>query len=489
MLLAQYNRYYEFLIHRPLILMVLMTLPLLFVARRWGLFPSKRMLYLVTVPAVLSLILVQDPTHGGKIAGLSFLQWFLIVIAVVDVTIFLFAAFDLFRSVKSKNFSCERNLLRIASQGKPHRVEIELTNRSRQGCSIVLCDDLPQSFTADPDEFEARIDGKSKTQFSYDFIGNERGSAEFEHVHVLVHSPFRLWRGYYKIPCPSVVNVYPDMKQIAEYDLMARTNRLNLLGMRRSRKIGQDNEFERLRDYTQDDNYKHIDWRATARRRKLTVRDFQANQSQRIVFMVDCGRMMTGMSEEGISLLDHSLNAMLMLSYIALRQGDSVGMIMFSDKIHNFIPPKNGVKHINRLLHASSGQQAEFVESRYDDAFLYLRTHCHKRSLVVLLTNVIDEINAHQVKQYMTSLTGRHLPMSVLLRDHELFSAVDEYEADPNGQSVVYQAAAAVEVLDWRHQVISDLKHRGVLALDIFPENLTAELVNQYLEIKARHLL
>jgi uncharacterized protein (DUF58 family) len=259
--------------------------------------------------------------------------------------------------------------------------------------------------------------------------------------------------------------------------------------MRRSRKIGQDNEFERLRDYTQDDNYKHIDWRTTARRRKLTVRDFQANQSQRIVFMVDCGRMMTGEDGE-ISMLDHSLNAMLMLSYVALRQGDSAGLISFSDRIHNYTPAKNGVKHINRLLHASYDQQARYVESRYDDAFLYLRTHCLKRSLVILVTNVIDEINAHQIKQYMGTLTGRHLPLAVFLRDREMFSAVDEFESTSHpSSSAIYQAAAASEVLTWRHQVIRDLRHQGVLALDLFPEQLTSELVNQYLEIKARHLL
>ena len=102
--------------------------------------------------------------------------------------------------------------------------------------------------------------------------------------------------------------------------MLARTNRLSLMGVRRTRKIGQDNEFERLRDYTRDDNYKHIDWRSTARRSKLTVKDFQANQSQRLLFLIDCGRMMTN-EADGLSLLDHALNAMLMLSYVALKQG------------------------------------------------------------------------------------------------------------------------------------------------------------------------
>ena len=480
---------FEFLIHRPLVMMLLMALPLLILAVRWGLFPSRLLLYLAALPAFCSLLTIVDPTGGATILGLQFRFWILLGVLVIDALIVIAALIDMCLVAKARNFSCTRKLLRVASQGKKHEVEIELTNQSRQSCLIEVRDDLPQSCIAEPEKFKTRIGGLSKTGFTYDFVCNKRGQSQLECVHLLVHSPLKFWRAFYQVPFESTVNVYPDMKQIAEYDLLARTNRLSLLGMRRSRRIGQDNEFERLRDYSQDDNYKHMDWHATARRRKLTVRDFQANQSQRIIFMVDCGRMMTGTSSD-ISLLDHSLNAMLMLSYVALRQGDSVGMISFSDRIHNYTPAKSGVKHINRLLHATYNQHANYVESRYDDAFLYLKTHCLKRSLVVLVTNVIDEINSHQIRQYLSSLTGRHLPLAVLLRDREVFAAVEDYESQSNpSRKAIYEAAAATEVLTWRHQVISDLRHQGVLAMDLFPERLTSELVNQYLEIKARHLL
>lgn len=483
---------FEFLIHRPLVMMILMALPLLVLASRLGLYPSKLLLWLAALPALCSLLAVWDPTGGSMVAGIEFKYWILIGVGIIDFLIFGVAALDILLVVfllNAKNFSCTRKLLRVASQGKKHEVEIELTNRSRLSCSLEVKDDLPQSCVAQPEKFTARIDGMSRTSFTYDFVCNQRGQSQLECVHLLLRSPIRFWKAFYQVPFESTVNVYPDMKQIAEYDLLARTNRLSLLGMRRSRKIGQDNEFERLRDYSQDDNYKHMDWHATARRRKLTVRDFQANQSQRIIFMVDCGRMMTGTSGD-ISLLDHSLNAMLMLSYVSLRQGDSVGMISFSDRVHNYTPAKSGVKHINRLLHATYNQHANYVESRYDDAFLYLKTHCLKRSLVVLVTNVIDEINSHQIRQYLGSLTGRHLPLAVLLRDHAVFDAVEEFESSHSSNSkALFEAAAATDVLTWRHQVVRDLRHQGVLAMDLFPEQLTSELVNQYLEIKARHLL
>jgi uncharacterized protein (DUF58 family) len=214
------------------------------------------------------------------------------------------------------------------------------------------------------------------------------------------------------------------MQQLSEYAVLARKNRLSLMGLRRTRRVGQDNEFERLRDYTVDDNYKHIDWRSTARRNKLTVKDFQTNQSQRVIFLIDSGRMMTNQSA-GLSLLDHALNAMLMLSFVALRQGDAVGMVCFSDQIHSHVPVRGGMAQMNRLLHAAFDRFPQLVESRYDEAFLYLDSHCKKRSLVILITNVIDEVNARQIQQYLGVLAGRHLPLGVLLRDHRLFDAVE----------------------------------------------------------------
>ena len=255
-----------------------------------------------------------------------------------------------------------------------------------------------------------------------------------------------------------------------QYALLARTNRLALLGVRRTRNIGQDHEFEPLRDYTVDDNYKRIDWRATARRNKLTVRDFQATQCQQIVFLLDAGRLMTNESAR-LTLLDHSLNAMLMLSYVAMRQGDQVGLIHFADDVDCFVPPRRGMRQMNRLLHASFDRFPRLVETRYDRAFRYLNGHFRKRSLVILITSIIDEVNAAEFDRYLTNLVGRHLPLAVLLRDHRLFDAVAPEQ--PNSRQL-WRYAAAADIIAWRHQVLTDLHGKGVLSLDVFPEQMTA---------------
>lgn len=134
---------------------------------------------------------------------------------------------------------------------------------------------------------------------------------------------------------------------------------------------------------------------------------------------------------------------MLMLSFVALRRSDAVGMLAFSDGIHHYVPPRSGMQQMNRLLHATFDRFPRLVESHYDEAFLYLASHARKRSLVILVTNLIDEVNSHQVEQYLTNLVGRHLPLCVLLRDHQLFDAA---EAPTAGDPALFRAAAAAEI-------------------------------------------
>jgi uncharacterized protein (DUF58 family) len=380
-------------------------------------------------------------------------------------------------------FAVARNCQRIASLRKHHPVSLTVSNLSSRIQQVAIRDGVPQELEAESVEFDRALTPQSRTTVRYELKPTRRGAFEIPDVHLRVHSRLRLWNRFLTFPEVSHINVYPDMKQLGEYALLARTNRLAQIGVRRTRRIGQDNEFERLRDYTPDDNYKHIDWRSTARRNKLTVKDFQTNQSQRVIFMLDCGRMMTN-EASGISLLDHALNAMLMLSYVALGRGDSVGLVTFSDQIHSFVPARSGSSQMNHLLHAVYDRFPRLVESRYEDAFLHMSARCRKRSLVVLITNVIDDVNARQIHQYLSLFAGRHLPLAVLLRDHRLFDAVEDER-----QSGIFQQAAAAEILAWRHQVIRDLQHHGVLVLDTFPEAMTAPLINQYLELKARHLL
>jgi uncharacterized protein (DUF58 family) len=458
----------------PWMTLALVACPLVFAAWKLKIYPTIWWTLILGISLAASVVTIFNPDV-------------LIVAVTVDVALIAVAGVDFLRLYLSTNRGIQvtRTIQGTCSLGVPLASELMIENRTPMTLVGSVRDDLPENFESLPAEHQLRLAPMGRLTARRHLTPGRRGAFQLEHVYLQLFSPRRLWVRHTRLDLRNRLKVYPDMKQLSDYALLARTNRLSLIGVRRTRNIGQDSEFERLRDYTRDDNYRHIDWKSTARRRKLTVRQFQNDQSQRVVFLLDCGRMMTN-QRGGYSLLDHALNSTLMMAYVALSQGDAVGMLCFSDKIHSYIPPRGGSSQLNRLIQAGFDQFPRLVESRYDQAFLYLSTHCKRRSLVVLTTNVIDEVNAGAVVDYLGNINGQHLPLGVLLRDREMFDAADSPDGEP---FQMYRAAAAADILLWRDQVLKDLEHRGVLVVDAFPDELTAPLINRYLEVKAQHLL
>ncbi|MEA1952033.1 MAG: DUF58 domain-containing protein, partial [Planctomycetota bacterium] len=311
------------------------ALPLGALAWWYRVFPTGKLVLLAIVPAVLALVLLAS----DKV---------LLLVVFANVVLLGLLVADLATLPARAAFSVERAAGRILSLKKPHPVTLSVLNHTGRAMEIAVRDGVDDDLCPRPAEFQEALPARSRLLLEYTLRARRRGAFSISAAYIRVGSRMGFWHRHLLYPVQSVLHVYPDMQQLGQYAMLARTDRLNLLGVRRTRRIGQDHDFERLRDYTIDDNYKHIDWRATARRRKLTVRDYQSSQSQRIIFLLDCGRMMTNQSA-GLSLLDHGLNAMLMLSYVALRQSDSVGLIAFSDSVHGYVPPRSGMNQMNRL--------------------------------------------------------------------------------------------------------------------------------------------
>jgi uncharacterized protein (DUF58 family) len=440
------------------------------VPRIW---PGRALAIAFLVPALLSLALFASEVLKP-------------VVVVLDLAVAAVALLDLASLRGAGKFHVTRRCEPTCSLGEPQQVTLELENLGPAARRLRLRDDVPAVFAVDPDEFRVDVPGRSRAELEYRLVPGKRGTYALEQVDALVQSRLGFWQRSLAWPVRTEVRVYPDVHQISRYTMLARRDRLSVLGLRASRRLGTDNEFERLRDYIEGDDPRHLDWRATARRNKLTVRAHQHNQSQRLLFLIDCGRMMAGDTGGGLSPLDHALNAMLLLAHVALVRNDQVGLLAFSDRIRVYLPPGGSTRRIGRLVHAVHNVFPEPVESRYDRAFLELEKRCRKRSLVILLSNLLDEVNAQIVSEYLRNLTGRHLPLGVFLRDHDLFALADEA---PERGPGLYQGAAAADVLSWRERVLSGLRTRGVLILDVFPGDLTGRLVSRYLEIKARHLL
>lgn len=453
------------------------------------LYPGKLLVIAVALPATLSLVLLVDSRPAPAVL---FLDALIVAIAAVDGLL-------AWRTVR--RLGIELTVPGTWSLGRRTRLVAVIAWRGRRQLRLDAIPDVPRTVVVSDAPQAVTVPPRSRVEVVFEATAAERGAWVLGGVHVALTSPLRLWRRHARLQPISedgaaiiqTVHVYPNLKQLDDYALLARTDRLALIGVRRSRRTGGDTEFERLRDYHSDDSLNRMDWRATARRDVLTVRDYQTSQSQRILLLVDAGRMLTSSAAgaDGVarSLLDHAIDAVLLLGWVAVRQGDRVGLLAYADGVKRWVPPRGGPHQVTNLIHALHDLHAEPVESRHEEAFLHLERRERKRSLVVVVTHVLDEVNAGHLERHARLIAGRHLPLIVLLRDPDLHHAVPSPDAPPTTPDALWRAGAAATLVNWRAQVIEQLRAAGALVIDCEAAALTSEVVSRYLQIKARHLL
>ena len=294
------------------------------------------------------------------------------LVVALDVAVGLAAVVDLFTLIGARRLRVERQVSGVCSLNEPEQVELVVENMGRAPRSLRLRDDVPDVFAVDPVAFDVSFPATVRPFFPTDFVPKRRGTYRFEQVDALVASRLGFWRRHLVWPLRTEVRVYPDIHQIARYTMLARRDRLAPWG------CGGRGGWGRI---TSSNACATTSWATiratstggpTARRRKLTCRAFQLNQSQRIIFMIDCGRLMSGNTGDGLSPLDHAFNAMLLLAHVALIRGDQVGLLAFSDRIRAYVAPGGGPRRINRIVHSVHNVFPEMVESRYDRAFIEL---------------------------------------------------------------------------------------------------------------------
>ena len=438
--------------------------------------PSRRMVLVAVAPVILALVALMDET----------VVWPMLAI---DAGLIVIAAFDALLGRRAL-VAVERELPEVFSLGRQNVVTLELRSLARRRLQVEIVDDA----FAEAEMFDlpakASLPARGRVSVKYRVRPARRGAYELGDHHVRYPTPLGFWQRQLRIHARNAVRVYPDVQAVRTYELLARQDREYAL-VRAARLRGGESEFERLREYLKDDEFRSIDWKATARRQKLIAREYQLERNQNIVFLLDCGRLMTA-ETAGLSHLDHALNAVLMMSHVAARSGDHVGLLAFDEEVRKWLPPAGGARSSQRIIQASYDLHPKLVEPDYASAFDQLSLRNRKRSLVVLFTQVIDDVAAKTVTRLMRSLLPRHLPLCVLFRDVELDQLAEPpvtAAAPAESELDLYLRGAAAEMVTWRAKVVRDLKSGGALVLDVPPAKLTPALINRYLEIKARQLL
>jgi uncharacterized protein (DUF58 family) len=438
------------------------------------LIPSLRLVALLVIPVIISAAAAAERS----------LVW---PAFAVDLVILLAAAADALLAWRPL-VEVRRSAAEVLSIGRVNVIALEVRSRARRRLRVRLTDDLFDHAQSPDLPLELRLAAGERQRHEFRLIPQRRGRYVLGDHWLRYASPLGLWRRQLRLLDRQAVRVYPDVHSVRDYELLARRDRAHAIG-KSSRQIGGENEFEALREYNRDDEFRSIDWRATARRSKLIARQYQLERDQSVFFALDSGRLMTAESDN-IALFDRALNATLMLAHVASRGGDHVGLMTFDQRVHTFLPPAPGRKGSLRLIQALFDLHPGLVETDYTAAFRQLAPRLRKRTMVVIFTQVIDQVAAERLIALCRGLHPRHLALCVLFRDPEVEAMVRAPEArftadrrDP------YVVAAAAELLGWRDQLIRTLRQGGAHVLDVLPGELSPAVINRYLEIKARHLL
>ena len=373
------------------------------------------------------------------------------------------------------------------SLGASNPVTLEVRNASTQPLRVTVRDLPPPTFeqtgasertlTLPPDPRPVRA--------VYHVSPPAKGDFAFGDVYFQYPGRLGLITRQGRFPAARTVKVYPNLVETAKYELLARRGRLMQLGIRSTRIRGGGSEFESLRDYVPGDEYKKIDWSATARRGKLISRQYEAERSQNIVLLLDTGRNMLQPVQK-MAKLDFVVNTALMLAYVAAASDDKVGLMAFDADVRVYLPPAKSKAQVYGILESLYNLDARMVETDYKAAFQSLATRWRRRSLVVLFSDLVDPDSSAQILDAVPMLADMHRLVCVTVSDPNILAAA---RAMPETGAAVYQKAVAQQVLQERRAAISVLKRRGVWTIDSPPEDLSADLINHYLDLKSRSMI
>ncbi len=323
---------------------------------------------------------------------------------------------------------------------------------------------------------------RTERETTLSFVPPNRGSYFFGDVGLSYLGPYGLAGRRFTSPAKQEVKVYPDITAVHRYALLARRGALHEIGIRAARYQGAGTEFESLREYESGDDYRDIDWKATARVGTPIVRRFEPERSQTLVLAVDAGRLMTA-RVGGLSKLDRAINAALLLSYLGIQSGDNVGLLVFARDVQAYLPPKKGHRQFLAILEALYAVDERLEEPDYSGALRYLATRLSRRSLVVLFTELVGTEPSRRLLGVLGSLTPRHLPLVITQRNRQI---EERAVTTPDGAEAAFQASVAQDILRDKEAALRHLVARGSLVLDVEPDELSVAAVNRYLEVKAR---
>lgn len=436
---------------------------------------TRRALIVLAAVAGVALLGFWVP---GAMSAMVLIDSGLVVLSILDAVF----SVPLASTLEKRGVSVRRDPPPAITVGHPTEVGYIWTNTSRRKARLRIRETRPDLLGGTLPPRALVIPARGEVVERLSVIGLHRGHEEAGQMYIDSMGPLGLGRARRRIPLPWSVTVFPPLVSLRLRASVAQALRKRDAGMKPIRRLGEGRFFESLREWVPGDDLRHIDWKATARRRKVITRQYEEERRQQLLLVMDTGRLMTA-DVAGVARLDYAVQAALELAYAAVQHDDNVGVMSFADGVTHFVAPGRGRAGLKRVLDVLTVVAPTLVEPDYPGAFRYLAARNRKRALTVVFTDLIDRTASEALVANLATLRPRHLPLAVTLRNPELDLVAT---ARPGDVRDAYRRAAAEELLRAREEALGHLRRAGVLVLDVPPARAAQAVVREYLELKRR---
>lgn len=383
------------------------------------------------------------------------------------------------------SLNATRAVSKVLSLGDDNPIKINIRNNSSVALTVAVVDELPEQFQVRNFKWIKKLDANKSEEFEYQLKPLTRGEYFFGDLHCFVRTSLGLVRRRITFPVGEMIPVYPSIIQMKRFELKSFIRTSSEYGVKRMQRIGHSYEFEHIKHYVAGDDFRSINWKATGRRAQLMVNQYEDEKSQQVYCLLDRSRVMH-MPFGGLSLLDYSVNASLVISNIVLQKQDKAGLLTFSDRIGTAIKAERSKQQLKKILEALYNEEEQPVEANYELMYVGARRFIKGRSLLFLFTNFESEYALQRVIPQLRNLNRQHLLVVVFFENTEIsdFAKKPSYTLED-----VYAQVTAEDHLYQKMQLVQQLKQFGIMSILTKPENLTVNTINKYLELKSRGLI
>jgi len=397
----------------------------------------------------------------------------------------LFIIDYLFLFLKKRGLFATRTHAERFSNGDDNAVRIDIESYYDLPVSVEIIDEIPEQFQRRDVFFKISIPAREARAIQYSLRPVKRGEYLFGTINVYISGPINFVKRRFRFQQGKMVPVYPSYIQMRKYQLLAIHDRLSEIGIRKVRRIGHSMEFEQIKDYVGGDDYRTVNWKATAKKGQLMVNHYTEEKSQQVYCVIDKGRGMK-MPFEGLSLLDYAINASLVLSNVALIKQDKAGLITFSERLGNVLTADKKATQMQSIMEILYNQKTRYLESDFERLYAHIRNRIRQRSLVILFTNFESLTGLQRQLPYLRKIAQHHLLLVVFFENTELRQLTNSIA---NNVESIYIKTIAEKFAFEKKLIVKELQKYGILSILTAPQNLTVNTVNKYLELKSRQVI